>query len=804
MIKKLLLTISLMIAAFASLQAQQGFFLDSWGLKNAMIPDYTDTVTTSDPVTVSVIIHARDTLSKVPVFMFGDNANAYTSSMSENKTLMKYLSDRNMGVLRGPSGSISDVYFWNRSEYQPPPDVPETLMSGGSNANWEWYGKRPNSWDAGWTMDVDSFYSILAQTGATGMLTVNYGYARYGTADDPVAQAAHLAADWVRYDKGRTKFWEIGNEVFGSWEGGYKIDTDLNKDDQPEYINGTLYGRHCKVFIDSMKAAALETGVEIFIGAVAAEGSGVGPSGWNVDMMKEVGDVIDFYIIHSYYTPWEQNSNATTILNSPSQTQGYMNYLSTCATQAGKSTRPVAMTEYNMFAIGSKQQVSQVGGMFAVMVTGEAIKAGLGAICRWDLANGYNNGDDHGMYSYGDEPGVAKFSPRPAFYYLYYMQKFLGNVLLNTSFRGSSDITAYSSSFTAGHIGTIVVNKGLNKQVVRINVDSASVGDRYYTYTLVGGTDVPTDPLKPFSRKVFVNGNGPAVVAGGPSGYELIKAKSSVIGKEIRIEAPPYSVTYLMVDTGARQLEVNDTVYPSVTWNNPADIVYGSLLSSTQLNATCPLAGKFTYNPPLATLLNAGTGIDLKVTFVPNDTAVYSSVTKTVQINVNKATPVITWDQPADIVYGTPLGNAQLNAGSSVEGTFIYEPPAGTLLDVGSNQVLITSFFPSDTINYHNVVKSVNINVTQAVGINNLPEAGISIHPVPVSDKLILSGFSNFEDSQMIMLQIISGDGAVVYNANLENTGNSISVDVSNLPAGIYLLQLFTANDSIIKRFVKQ
>ena len=117
-------------------------------------------------------------------------------------------------------------------------------------------------------MDIDSFYSILNQTGVTGLLTMNYGYARYGTSANPVAQAAHLAADRVRYDKGRTKFWEIGNEVNGSWEAGYRIDTSLNKDGQPEYINGTLYGQHCRVFVDSMRAAALETGAEIFIGAV--------------------------------------------------------------------------------------------------------------------------------------------------------------------------------------------------------------------------------------------------------------------------------------------------------------------------------------------------------------------------------------------------------------------------------------------------------------------------------------------------------------------------------------------------------
>jgi hypothetical protein len=383
------------------------------------------------------------------------------------------------------------------------------------------------------------------------------------------------------------------------------------------------------------------------------------------------------------------------------------------------------------------------------------------------------------------------------------MQKYLGDVLLNTSFKGSSDITAYSSAFNSGHISTILVNKGLKNQVVRISLDNATVGNRFYTYTLVGGTDVPTDPLKPFSRKVIVNGNGPAGVAGGPLSYESIKAKSSVIGNEILIEAPPFSVTCLMVDSGDRQLEVNDTLYPTAIWNNPSDIVYGTLLSSTQLNATAGISGTFTYNPPATTLLNAGTDIELKVTFVPNDTSVFSPVTKTVNINVNKATPVITWNPPAAIVYGTVLGDAQLNASSNVGGTFIYDPPAGTLLGVGPDQVLKTTFSPSDSTDYNTAAKSVNISVSQATGIHGLSENEISIYPVPVSDKLMLSGFSAFGDSQM-MLQIISTEGSVVFNINLENTGNSSSIDVSNLPPGIYLVQLFAADESIIKRFIKR
>ena len=104
-------------------------------------------------------------------------------------------------------------------------------------------------------------------------------------------------------------------------------------------------------------------------------------------------------------------------------------------------------------------------------------------------------------------------------------------------------------------------------------------------------------------------------------------------------------------------------------WNNPADIVYGTPLGDTQLNASASVAGTFAYSPAAGTVLNAGNGQMLSVVFTPTDAADYTTASAAVTINVSKATPVITWAQPADIVYGTDLGDGQLNAMASVDGS---------------------------------------------------------------------------------------------------------------------------------------
>ena len=49
----------------------------------------------------------------------------------------------------------------------------------------------------------------------------------------------------------------------------------------------------------------------------------------------------------------------------------------------------------------------------------------------------------------------------------------------------------------------------------------------------------------------------------------------------------------------------------------------------------------------------------------------------TVTLTVLKATPVITWANPADITYGTALSATQLNATATVPGSFTYTPPRG-------------------------------------------------------------------------------------------------------------------------------
>src|SRR5690606_5959053 len=111
------------------------------------------------------------------------------------------------------------------------------------------------------------------------------------------------------------------------------------------------------------------------------------------------------------------------------------------------------------------------------------------------------------------------------------------------------------------------------------------------------------------------------------------------------------------------------------------------------------------------TVLPAGTGQLLAVSFVPDDTDNYEPVTAEVMIDVQKAKPVVTWANPAAITYGTALDDTQRNATADVAGLFTYSPEAGTVLEAGTGHPLKVTFTPEDTDNYEPVTAEVTIDV---------------------------------------------------------------------------------------------
>jgi hypothetical protein len=180
------------------------------------------------------------------------------------------------------------------------------------------------------------------------------------------------------------------------------------------------------------------------------------------------------------------------------------------------------------------------------------------------------------------------------------------------------------------------------------------------------------------------------------------------------------------------------------------------------------------------------------VTFTPTDTADYTSVTQTATINVfasgQKATPIITWASPADIVYGTALSTTQLDAtaslgGNTVAGTFTYTPAAGIVLNAGQGQTLSVSFTPTDTADFNGTTASVMINVTPAHLTVTISSASkVYAQPNPAFN-VTYSGFVNGDTAS-----VLGGSLTFSAQASVGSDVGSYGVTASGLTASDYAI----------------
>ena len=84
-----------------------------------------------------------------------------------------------------------------------------------------------------------------------------------------------------------------------------------------------------------------------------------------------------------------------------------------------------------------------------------------------------------------------------------------------------------------------------------------------------------------------------------------------------------------------------------------------------------------------------------------------------VNLVVAQATPIIAWQNPAPITYGTALSSNQLDATANVPGNFLYNPPSGTVLNAGT-RALSAIFTPADTVDFTSATDTVSLIVLKA------------------------------------------------------------------------------------------
>ena len=147
---------------------------------------------------------------------------------------------------------------------------------------------------------------------------------------------------------------------------------------------------------------------------------------------------------------------------------------------------------------------------------------------------------------------------------------------------------------------------------------------------------------------------------------------------------------------GPNSFSVTAGGYPAPTFSATGALPSGIALNpSTGMLSGTPAAGS-SGNYPIT--LTASNGIS-------------PAATQSFSLSVALGIPAITWFNPTPVNFGTALGPNQLNAAANTPGTFVYSPPAGTVLPPGNLQTISATFTPSDLTSWAPVPVQSQITV---------------------------------------------------------------------------------------------
>jgi hypothetical protein len=142
------------------------------------------------------------------------------------------------------------------------------------------------------------------------------------------------------------------------------------------------------------------------------------------------------------------------------------------------------------------------------------------------------------------------------------------------------------------------------------------------------------------------------------------------------------------------------------------------------------------YSPQTGEILGPGTHT-LSVIFTSADSVNYTPAEASVSLTVAEIIPAsVTWPDPPSISYGTVLSAEQLNASSSMPGTFMYAPAAGEVLPAGKHKLSVI-FTPKNEVKHAKVQANVTLVVEELPNVASLLRAtlqtpldrGVAGHP---------------------------------------------------------------------------
>ena len=376
------------------------------------------------PAVVNVNVAAHNRIRRVDPRTFGLNTAIWDGSFN-TVTTADLLNELDNQALRFPGGSAADGYHW------------KTDMSEGQTFQW--------------ATNFDAFANIATTTQAQVFITANYGT---GTPEE--------AADWVRYSnktqKYGFKYWEIGNENYGTWE----TDQNTRPNDPVTYATRVKeYARQMKAVDHSIKIGAVlvadeDSNANYTDETVTNPRTGLTHNGWSAVMLatfKKIGYTPDFVIYHRYEQGPGGEDDAFLLQSSKTWGNDAASIRRILNDYLGKKANEVEITcteNNSVYSNPGKQSTSLVNGLFMADSLGNIMKTEFNSFFWWDLRNGPGAGNNnspllYGWRNYGDYGIVNNNTPAgPADRYpTFYVYKLLKNYA-----RGGETVIGASSDYS--------------------------------------------------------------------------------------------------------------------------------------------------------------------------------------------------------------------------------------------------------------------------------------------------------------------------------------------------------------------
>ena len=482
------------------------------------------------PPVIHVGANAAAPIRTVDSRLFGINNVAWDGSEDSPGTIDQ-VTNMNIGALRWPGGSWGDGYHWTN----------EPMQYGNTS---------PRTWGSFTT----NFIHTCTNAHSQAYIIANYG-------SSTPQEAAWGVAEMNITNHANFKYWEIGNEVGGSWE------LDCNTNPPYEAHDPWSYAMRFAQYYTAMKAVD----PTIKIGAVADvtedgtinnynhaavnPATGVTHYGWTPVMLYTMrtnnpNAMPDFLIEHNYAPDdgdfynlalWSQNwaINAANLRMMLNDYVGY--YLGTNVS----TNIELDATEYGPG--GDKTAVSLVGGLFQDEIIGYIMsKTEFNAFLRWDLHNGQSDitDEDNAVYGWRKDPDTGLYlsdggvcaddsmPPNYNCYPAYYCMK-----LLRYFARGGDTVITATNDYEL--LGTYAVQR-TNGSLTLLVINRSSCSNLTAAITLTGY--VPSSSATVYSYGIPQD----QAAETGIGSLDVAQTNISGVSANFNYTFPPYSANVLV------------------------------------------------------------------------------------------------------------------------------------------------------------------------------------------------------------------------------------------------------------------